>query len=1120
MRTSRSRLYWILILSVLVLVLQNFGLLHKIAEFHNRPLPIGVSAWTLSHGRNLRPVPEMSRLHLQFQAGEPDPKDKDLDDGIDALIPETEATSLNLSSPIERHVYASISSKNSVVSNSSFGSNKTSVIRDALLEGNQILQQWYNYIQDLQTLYGKDAVSLVNDEDGLEDDEEDYEYATILINSLIFSLMDAFEENDLDSNRSNCRFVLVVIQSNRRVDVRALQSVLVTQDILSPDLACKVQLAPSNQVQALCGFAPGCVPPIFPPVVDECVALLPFITIVDESLLRTLPLEDITLHGGGGELYQSCRVAMDVLLQQPRTIVAAVAQSNDDNGSPSIDYGASSSIPAASNVVERAVTPVLLPFFAIAGPPDVSELQRFQYRDNTTESMVSFDDVEQQNRLFPQAQEEFVSFVGRVGSVRRMARTLSFCDLLPPNYIRCDDEETSNLEVFYPWRNPLTGSAMAVQLILGQTLLRITGSDEAIRQIHPGQLVLVQGRTNLQSVNSVRNWIKNQTLDIVVQSYQQLLTAPSLQQKSIIPQQKAMQRKPTLFRALPTIAASDDFGRRCLRWTDLYDLPWSEECNDDVSRNEKLSIVLFVNGDSKNNDNLHPVASPSNVVIVNDILTVKQFSNDLSQLLKVSGQSPTIGLVGIDCEWQPTFLLPDTRDPQPVLLLQVSLHPIKRVYLFDLQALLRPMMPASQSMDKTEKEVSVALGALFESKRLIKVGFHVVNDLRQLAASYPHISSLHFYNAVLEASTLGKKEIRQTQSGNAREATSSLSRLVMHYIGKPLNKNEQCSDWSKRPLSVPQIEYSALDAAVTPIMVEKMMTNLNIRFFGDKPYLGRWENDVSFKASISSLRFVFVQTFDPAVQRKLKAKRVVGDPLVVSQSWTTGDIPPKLPVLPETGSDGEYVDINGVLQIPSVSVSIRSVQLDEMIDSMVGNCVGTSKDICLSKFLHKQVLFSEGAQLEYPHRSGFVEFNDAVVLFVNMQCSQGNRFKSKSYPNEWHSKGQVLTWFLRENDWQHGETRLAKKLLSNSSSVKVMLFVRFGRSAEFICCGRCQVEECLEMSKINGDIGDDSLSENWALVKLHLLLLDWKKLQSSAIFQAMLNICPENEVPQDGSVFD
>ena len=41
-----------------------------------------------------------------------------------------------------------------------------------------------------------------------------------------------------------------------------------------------------------------------------------------------------------------------------------------------------------------------------------------------------------------------------------------------------------------------------------------------------------------------------------------------------------------------------------------------------------------------------------------------------------------------------------------------------------------------------------------------------------------------------------------------------LSDLCMQLLGKPLNKAEQTSDWSKRPLTASKMEYAALDAWV------------------------------------------------------------------------------------------------------------------------------------------------------------------------------------------------------------------------------------------------------------------------------------------------------------------
>jgi len=497
----------------------------------------------------------------------------------------------------------------------------------------------------------------------------------------------------------------------------------------------------------------------------------------------------------------------------------------------------------------------------------------------------------------------------------------------------------------------------------------------------------------------------------------------------------------------------------------------------------------------------------SSPVLVDDMPGVKAFAKDLSQLLTSRQSSKSsvaekedepFPLVGIDCEWQPNFLLASPRDPQPVLLLQISLHPLKRIYLFDLKVLLRPMMPPSQSMDKLEKEVSFVLGALFNSKSLVKVGFQVVHDLRQLAASYPHIPSLQFYNAVLESSTLGKKAMRMAKLGSAREATSSLTRLVHRFLGKSLNKQEQCSDWSLRPLTESQIEYAALDAGVTPIIVEKLLKELGVQIFPDKPELGRWQNDNSFKHCLTSWRFVFVDTADPNAQRKLKAKRVVGDnELVVSQTWYTGELPPKLPALPKNGSDGPYVDTCGILQVPSPTVSIRTDKLNSIIESMLGQEVGKSKEKCISMFLQGSAALPEGARLNYPQRSGYVEFNDAVVLFVNMPSK--TRGHPRSYPNEWLDDGRILTWFLRDRDWNNGSTDLALKLTDTSRSV-VTLFVRIGNSGNFLCCGRIQVEKS---DPYNGSI--NSVPDTWTLVELRLNLLEWKNLRTRADFQHLLS---------------
>ena len=1177
-----------------------------------------------------------TKLHLQFQAGDMMDDNNHSNEIVSSSTTNNiPAASMNVTTTTAATMsdgtpYATISSvEPSPISNMDDVDDSIKnafLLQEQAVQKKHALEQWHSTIRELQQIYGPESISIVHDDELDEtiiiDNDDPNENTIIPINTLIFVwerptdpslILPSFHRHYY---RSYNDYIMVILGNDRRVNVTALQHV-VEQELLlqypsppsntasfseddddtvigSPNSNMyRVQLAPRDAVESVCGFAPGTVPPIpmsgnmdtttspdrsasphrqLPPLEVRS----PILTIVDEALVsasRTTSsstltgVEDVYLIGGGGQPNHSCRVTIDVLLQQYKTVVGTISymhssassssafQSESNIQSKGVNGNDGNTVPIPDASMVYPNDPSLSrskPYFAIAGPSDTYEAKILLAKLNDTDSSSrstknepilqdGWDAVWEYQQIPKFDTNEIVTFVGRIGKVRRMARELSFCDLLPPdidiNTMTSDDDgdNTNNndmvgIDIIYPWRNPVTDTKMAVQLICGKTLCQNSGSDHAIRQLHAGQIVFIQGRTNLQSKNSLRNWIYNQTLDIVVLSYLILAPVPIVE-KPAVAATTIDRRRTTAARKIATNEPLTVNVENCLRLNDLYDDKTSDNL-ENANINGAITAAFsdsVVNGETKVNGDNNTTIVSSHAVVIDDFPSVKRFTKDLSQVLQTfsitkpstivdqSSSRTLIGLVGIDCEWKPNFFMESSRDPQPVLVLQISLHPLKRVYLFDLQTLLRPMMPQSQPMDKLELEVSFALQALFESKRLIKVGFHVVNDLRQLAASYPHIPGLQFYNAVIEASTLGKKAIRRTQSGNAREATSSLSRLVNHFIGKPLNKQEQCSDWSKRPFTAEQIEYAALDAAVTPIMVEKMISDLEASFFGDKPYLGRWESDMSFKTAISSLRFVFIHTIDPNVQRKLKAKQVVGDPMIVSQSWITGDVPPKLPMLPESDSDGTYTDVHGIVQIPSVSVTIRSNHIGDVIDSMIGKKVGTSKDMCVSNFLHRPTSFPDGARLEYPQRSGFVEFKDGVVLFVNMQSATGNRFKSKSYPNEWLLDGKILTWFLRENDWQRGETPLAKKLLADPSSVFVTLFVRMGRAGEFVCCGRCRVQDTDE---INGYRSLPDSPDSWSLIKLNLMLLDWKKLQSSAHFQSLLSPSVDANSDSDFSAFE
>ena len=86
-------------------------------------------------------------------------------------------------------------------------------------------------------------------------------------------------------------------------------------------------------------------------------------------------------------------------------------------------------------------------------------------------------------------------------------------------------------------------------------------------------------------------------------------------------------------------------------------------------------------------------------------------------------------------------------------------------------------------------------------------------DVLVLKYSFPQIPALLYYRNTVDLDLMSQS-ICFTK-------VVSLSLLVFMFWGKPLDKSQQCTDWSMRPLSAKQTIYAAADAYVSRLVFLK-----------------------------------------------------------------------------------------------------------------------------------------------------------------------------------------------------------------------------------------------------------------------------------------------------------
>jgi hypothetical protein len=138
------------------------------------------------------------------------------------------------------------------------------------------------------------------------------------------------------------------------------------------------------------------------------------------------------------------------------------------------------------------------------------------------------------------------------------------------------------------------------------------------------------------------------------------------------------------------------------------------------------------------------------------------------------------------------------------------------------------------------------------------------------------------------------------------------------------------TDWAVRDLTPEQLEYAALDAAVTPKLMEKVLESVEARISMDHllqqesveeqqqqqqqqqkdpsdkaplhgPVIQRWDSDDALVKEIISYRFLLLpESIDETTIGELQAKQIVGPSWIASSVWTAVENPPAPYVLPSS----------------------------------------------------------------------------------------------------------------------------------------------------------------------------------------------------------------------------
>jgi len=159
----------------------------------------------------------------------------------------------------------------------------------------------------------------------------------------------------------------------------------------------------------------------------------------------------------------------------------------------------------------------------------------------------------------------------------------------------------------------------------------------------------------------------------------------------------------------------------------------------------------------------------------------------------------------------------------------------RKTVIFDLQELPRKH-PKRGGGRIAAEAFNNLMSALFRDRSVIKIGMALGNDIANLTKQYPSFQCfqcvrnylnlervLKFIRSDRGRETFGVDQAVERRIRKLKPRESGLMAVVRHILKKRVDKKEQLSNWSLRPLRLSQLQYAAIDSSVSVEVYQKLL---------------------------------------------------------------------------------------------------------------------------------------------------------------------------------------------------------------------------------------------------------------------------------------------------------